>query len=430
MTAIQNLKSKISEIMESVPGNLIDFRIFQGTSFCHLISAAMKNNTIAYGLETFDGLATPSLNDRNEHGYYLHTKGLLASNEVYTKKNIERMITSPTNYQIKIGALPNAISQLPIYPNISFALLDLLQYQPTKTALEYLWDNINFGGCIFVMNYNRKTYGADLAINEFIESHKDELICSRQLHINERRQDFIIITCLNANKKIEGWERYVPVQRKLTVAMVLKTGGVYDYNYVNALANGLRKHSTLDYEIVCLTDDPTGFNENIDRVIPFKHSFPKWWGKLELFRPDLFEDRKVFFFDLDTIIVDNIDHILDFDIEFSGLRDFYTMNSLGSGLLAWTPSPRIHKMYTEFLPNAQRIIDTYSVGDQRWLDETKPSIIYLQDTFPNDIVSYKKHCLKAHNNVNIPKNSKIVCFHGVPKPHEITNPVIKMHWNP
>ncbi len=429
MNTIQSLKITINEIMDIVPGNLIDFRIFQGTTFCHLISAAMQNKTFAFGIDTFDGLPAPTAKDMTEHKYYMHTKGLLASNEKYTQKNIHRMLKTPSNYKIIKGDIISATKELPEDSNISFALLDLYQYEPTKNALKYLWDNMNFGGCIFVLNYKNNPYSADLAIKEFIAEHEHEIDCSTQLYINDRKQDFITIRCFNENRKPKQWQKYVPVKKKLTVAMVLKTGGTYDYNYVNALANGLRAHSTVDYEIVCLTDNPQGFNNNIDKVIYFDHNYPKWWGKIELFRPDLFSDEKVFFFDLDTIIVDNIDEILKLNVEFSGLRDFYTMNSLGSGLMAWTPSPRLHKMYTDFVPNAQRIIETYSVGDQRWFDETKPSIVYLQDMFPNNIVSFKKHCLKQ-NKVTIPPKSKIVCFHGVPKPHNITDPEIKMHWNP
>ena len=427
---IQKLKMTINDAMQSVPGDLIDFRIYQGTTFSHLIAAAIQNNKTAYGIESFEGLPESSVFDQNNSIVVIPEKGALKSNEIYTKRNIERMIKNVSNYQIIQGKFEEAITKIPTTAKLSFGLVDLYQYIPTQNALNYLWDNLNFGGSIFIMNYNPDNRnGADLAITKFMEQHDAETITSRQMIVNGMRQNFIIIKCFNEHNKSIDSKFSMPVKSKLTVAMVLKYGGVYDYKYVNALANALRRNSTIDFEIAVLTDNSVGFNANINKVIPFRHNWPKWWGKIELFRPDLFEDQRVFFLDLDTVIVKNIDKLLNINVEFAGLRDFNAFDSLGSGLMAWIPSERIHKIYTNFVNKADHIINSYAAGDQRWIDENNPSITYFQDIFPNNVVSFKKNCLRK-NEITIPPRAEIICFHGIPRPHTVEDELITMHWKP
>lgn len=431
MNIIQKLKMTINETMQLNPGDLIDFRIFQGTTFCHLVSAAIQYNTHAYGIDTFEGLPAPCKEDMGSSNYYIHNKGLLKSNEVFTKRNIERLIKKPSNYSIIKGNLNSAISQINS-SNISFGLIDLYQYKPTKDALDYLWENINYGGTIFILNYNKDNdNSSDLAITKFINEHDEHIIFNHQLIINGLKQNHLIIKCFNENKKPSNWHTPIDIKSKnnLTVALVLKTGGVYTSDYVNALANGLRKYSTIDFELACITDNAQGFNNKIDKVIPFKHDYPKWWGKIELFRPDLFSDNRVFFLDLDTIIIKNIDDILKLDVSFAGLRDFYHMDTLGSGLLAWKPSEEIHNIYKKFTIQSNSIINSYPQGDQRWINENVRNINYFQDIVPNKIVSFKKNCLKQ-SVISIPNNASIICFHGIPRPHMVDDPIIRNYWNP
>lgn len=427
---LSKLKITLTDAMQ-VEGDLIDFRIFQGSIFCHLVAAAVQNSRTAYGIDTFCGLPKPTKNDLSPLHYYPHKEGAMASNYDYTVKNMERLLKkNNTNYELIKGDIKTALAKIPETTLFSFALLDVLQYEPTSNALEFIWERMNYGGTIFIANYNEKeAYGADLAIKEFLEKNQDSVIYNHQLLVNGVKEQFLIVKCFNENRKPKNWLKFIPSKKPLTIALVLKTGGdVYNFNYVNALTNSIKKNTTIPHEIVCLTDNSTGFNSNIDRVIPLEYNFPKWWSKIELFKPNLFENRRVFYFDLDTVIVDNIDEILNFEIEFSGLRDFYHLHSLGSGLMAWNPE-KTNNIFNEFIKNPYNIINSYPQGDQRWIDENKPSICYLQDTFSKQIVSYKKDCL--HNRVlSIPSKAKIICFHGNPRPHTVTNPLIKAHWNP
>jgi alpha-N-acetylglucosamine transferase len=166
----------------------------------------------------------------------------------------------------------------------------------------------------------------------------------------------------------------------------------------------------------------------VDSIIKLKHDFKKWWCKIELFRPDIFKNKRVFFLDLDTVILENIDNIVSKKFNFCGLRDFYKNDTLGSGLMSWT-SGGYHHIYEKFLRNSQAIMNYTPEGDQQWINQNVDGITYFQDVFGSEIVSYKKHCIK-NKIFNMPKNAKIICFHGVPKPHEINYPQIRDHWLP
>ena len=213
-----------------------------------------------------------------------------------------------------------------------------------------------------------------------------------------------------------------------TIALVLKTGGdTYNYKYVNNLVNGIKEHTTIPTRIVCLTDDSTGFDSRIDEVVEFKHNWPKWWGKIELFRPGVFpEGQNVFYIDLDTFIVGNVDDILKCRSNFCGLRDFYNLSAFASGLLSFKPE-YVKKIYTQFITNPNHYMAAHKIGgDQAFIREINLSHQYFQDLYLHWIKSYKADCLKG-SIAKLPYDTRIVCCHGQPRPHEIDTEFAK-YW--
>jgi len=69
------------------------------------------------------------------------------------------------------------------------------------------------------------------------------------------------------------------------------------------------------------------------------------------------------------------------------------------------------------------------MGDQEYIGKcVGKEAEFLQDIFPNQIVSYKAHCLKRGEDM-IPEGARIICFHGTPKPQDLKiNSVIKKYW--
>lgn len=403
----------------TIDGDIVDFRIYDGVNFLETINIEALKHKHFIGHDTFTGLNVPSSHDLLSPNKSDVTQHKYASNELDTR-NLVSKNSKYHNYTIHKTDYKDLNNHL-----YSFAIIDLKQYIPTKTILNHVWDNISHGGTIWVSHYEEsKHYAHHKAIKEFIEENQAYLEVSRQMLINNVREKYVAIKCYNPKFKKEIIKKE---HEKITIAMVLKTGGeVYDYKYVNALARSIKANITIDHELVCLTDNSYGFSSDVDRVIPFTHNYPKWWGKVELFDGNKFNTNKIFYFDLDTVIIDNIDHMLNYHGIFTGLRDLYNLYSFGSGVMGWDKK-YTQNIYTDFLPISEKIMMNYRAGDQEWINEKKPSIDYIQDMFPKEIVSFKRHCF-INNQIIIPDKAKIICFHGNPRPHTIDHPILKQYW--
>jgi hypothetical protein len=420
--------NKAIEQTKNVSGDLLFFRVYKGDTIIRLIKSGVTDKHM-FLVHNSTGLETPTIFDyEKDNKTCLYKKGRFA----YSKKDLLSRLNSNLKGKNNVysildyRSIADATSKLStITPSV--CIIDLIQYEPTKISLEYCFNIIPTNGCIIISNYLENSRSlSSKAVNEFVEENS----CDIKTYVNTIEKSIIITKSkftpliLEAPSAVE--QNSDP---NLIIACVLRTGGgVYDYNYVNALANAVKRNVTVPHTFVCLTNDSSGFNNNVDSVIPLKHDFRKWWCKMELFRPDIFNGKQVFFLDLDTVIIDNIDQIVTKTFEFCGLRDFYKITTLGSGLMSWRHD-KYHYVYERFLKNPTYIMNNTPEGDQRWINENVKSMKYFQDVFGNNVVSYKKDCVK-NKAFRLPKNTKIVCFHGVPKPHEIQYPEIKDHWLP
>jgi hypothetical protein len=212
------------------------------------------------------------------------------------------------------------------------------------------------------------------------------------------------------------------------IICVLKSGGVYDVQYVERLYNSCNRNITIPYKFTCLSDiSQDEFSNNIN-VIPLQNDLRGWWSKIEMFKIDNFSSCKNLFFDLDTVIINNIDFFFDSIVKFSGLEDFYRPQEMGSGVLLWYGNSG-RRIYTEFMKSPNTHIANNRYGDQEFISDIMTNNSgYLQTIFPNKIISYKKHYLKSKNNVIQSNVSSVICFHGQPKPHNCNDSFISDNW--
>lgn len=190
----------------------------------------------------------------------------------------------------------------------------------------------------------------------------------------------------------------------LTVACVLRFGGDYDVDYVERLKAGVEKHLSIPHRFVCLSDGPVPCER-----VPMLRDWPGWWSKLELF--EVFTGPTLYF-DLDTVIVGSIDDIADYPHEFSMLSDFGRPSSCASGVMAWN-GDWSHIALEFSLERIEEFQTPDRWGDQSWIAETvgiEPD--RLQELFPRQIVSRKF-------GARWPKEERVVCFHGVPRPRDV-----------
>lgn len=194
----------------------------------------------------------------------------------------------------------------------------------------------------------------------------------------------------------------------LTVVCV-KAGSLYGPEYVNILKDMIYRNveNGIVNRFICLTDDPTGL-DGIE-TIPLPDDLEGWWGKLYMFREGLFPyGERIAYFDLDTIITGRLDKIFAYDGKFAALRDFYEPGVLASGVMLWE-SGAVDHIWEDWVSSGK---PRDKKGDQWWIGRNKAD--FLQDLFPSKLVSYKKDCLVAP-----PRDAAVICFHGLPRPHQV-----------
>lgn len=195
----------------------------------------------------------------------------------------------------------------------------------------------------------------------------------------------------------------------ITVACVLRSGGVYQADDVARLRDGVA--ANLDgHEFVCLSDVDVPCER-----IPLQHGWPGWWSKIELFKQVA---PPALFFDLDTMIVGDLEEVADQADrrQFTMLRDFYREKGLGSGMMAW--GHPMETLYDKFCEDPEGWMKKAGrAGDQCFIElNVNPrGVVRWQDAVPGQVVSYKEHVRGR----GVPDNARVVCFHGDPKPRDI-----------
>lgn len=195
----------------------------------------------------------------------------------------------------------------------------------------------------------------------------------------------------------------------LTVACV-NWGTKYPIKYVTVLEAMVKRNLTVPHRFVCLTDHPEKYK---CETIELPKGLHGWWNKLYLFKKGLFDD-KVLFLDLDIVITGSLDELVE-KTGFISIKD-WNYDSYNSSVMILGDNPEV---WDDFLLKINRITDKYH-GDQDWITEK----LRFRRYFPAEwILSYRKSCQGG-----VPKDCKIVCFHGEPKPADVKTGWVPQLW--
>ena len=195
-------------------------------------------------------------------------------------------------------------------------------------------------------------------------------------------------------------------------------GDKYDDYSVQRLKREVDKHLSLPHQFKCITD------RNIEGVecIPPINDLPGWWGKLNLFSHDVCSDHNLYL-DLDVVITGDLDQMVSDHYKSSTAMPLnWAVSGHGgcqSSVMIWT------KNY-----NNKQIFDLFSHDDAHWPPINSPSTYWGDQEFitalrdfdkvqvnpinEDWIKSYKYHCRHG-----LPKDCKVVVFHGDPKPNKV-----------
>jgi len=206
----------------------------------------------------------------------------------------------------------------------------------------------------------------------------------------------------------------------------------YTVQDVNIFYNMLKRNSTIDYELFCVTDETEGFNADIKIIpiwqVPFMEINnklkPNCYRRLKMYSSEakeIFNVDRLISFDIDAVIVSNVDHILARKEDFIGWRNVtgvpfqgsLTSHRLGTRTFIWE----------DYIadPIKARLDASYYVGsDQAWVSHRLTMADNKEATFTpkeDGVYSYKKS-IRPNRNV-LPSNASIVFFHGTPKQNDL-----------
>lgn len=224
-------------------------------------------------------------------------------------------------------------------------------------------------------------------------------------------------------------------------------GNGYDWQYVENLYNMLTRTIPAGIRFHVYTEH--------DRSVPphmIKHvlddwgvSGPKksWWYKMQLFNSAHFSGD-LLYLDLDVVIVRDLTCLIQQPTDyFWTIRDFrYLQNQRTSTInssLMWFNVEKFSWIWDKFLLN--NVTDTMRQfpGDQDYLNH----VLYInQRRFFDDryFESYRWQChdggydfhKRKHRTpgtgMRVAPDTAVVVFHGKPKPHEVSDPIVRDFW--
>lgn len=215
----------------------------------------------------------------------------------------------------------------------------------------------------------------------------------------------------------------------ITVACVLKSGGVYSPDFVSKLRRGVERHLTLPHRFVCLSD----IDVDCERI-PLIHDWRGWWSKIELFREGLFNGT-VLYVDLDSVVVGDLDCCFEYQHKFSMAHEFYRPSNCSTAM-CWSGDYSI--IYDKFKTGVGAYSQYYDIeaprkngriGDQAFIEDTLTHAGHGIEQFRHVISDKFVASYKVDKCKQQPVNgSSIVAFHGRPKPQDIKSGWVLDQW--
>lgn len=179
--------------------------------------------------------------------------------------------------------------------------------------------------------------------------------------------------------------------------------GSYGPLYVKRLYQALKENSSTPFRFVCFTDRPDLIECEAIKFEPYL-----LWNlnKFQCYDQKFGLEGDVVSFDLDTIILGNIDPFLHFNNLLVTQKNMKGRNLAAGGIVgakSWYGRKHFHNIV-----NNKRRIEKETKGAER---------MYIRKYIPHapfweisGVYSYKVH--------GIPGDARVINFHGSPRPHE------------
>jgi hypothetical protein len=210
----------------------------------------------------------------------------------------------------------------------------------------------------------------------------------------------------------------------------MKWGNKFGPEYVNNLYHMVKRNLTLPFRFICMTEVPEGIEQGVEiRPLPEFEEPPRElspyclnWRKLALFDEKVYDlQGKILFFDLDVVVVDNIDCFFSYSEKLAIIENWSQPNRLigQSSVFCFEVGKHTH------------LLDKYRYQMEEVLENNRTEQVYITrelglgnfDYFPDEwCKSFKMHCMPGGilnsflSPTKVPENVKVIVFHGNPNP--------------
>ena len=222
----------------------------------------------------------------------------------------------------------------------------------------------------------------------------------------------------------------------------------YDWTYVDRLYNMVSRNLNRDVIWHVYTEEsrpvPQHMTKHVLKEWPGQWGARRsWWYKLQLFNSQYYQGP-LLYFDLDTVIVGNLDWITQLPTKFLWApRDYrYLWKPTHQGInssVMWWDTTRFDWLWSDFdQTNLAQIMRHYN-GDQDYISAKIPPNS-LRTFLPMAAMSWRWQIKDGGMNFktrqyqspgsgsHVDHRTSILVFHGSPKPHEVEDPVIRNFW--
>lgn len=226
-----------------------------------------------------------------------------------------------------------------------------------------------------------------------------------------------------------------PATKHAANVICIKWGDRYPANYVNRLYNMVRRNTTLDFRFYCFTDDAAGLDKNIIiKDLPVMNVSPEDNKFAYRKEAGLCDDnlgglngQRVLYFDLDVVIVANIDCFFTYPKgdDFVIIDDWNSKgNRVGqASCYSWVVGT-LGYVKEYFENNPKEVVTQFHTASQEYLSDQIIKKYGALNFWPDEWCrSFRFHCmpigfLRKFITPLIPAGAKLIIFHGSPKPHE------------
>lgn len=196
-------------------------------------------------------------------------------------------------------------------------------------------------------------------------------------------------------------------------------GGKYKFDYVHNLYHGVKDNTNYPIRFICFTNyDKDNFYNEIEVKELESEELKGNLKKMIMYKKGVLKGQ-VFAFDLDMVIKGNIDNILSYSGKLCTLEGIHKQRKgKSAGSLISFKAEKNYFLWDNLINDSSKIEKATRGFERFYYDYVGLKMDFFQRLYPETIHSYKEEYSKI-------SNSKIIWFHGKPKPHEVSDSKVK-----